>query len=82
MPLMTGKSVPHPHGTTATGEEIVRARRKRRGHVNPLVLGSNPSGPIMLLTRNNNADLREKRFAGKLRHNNTPGKAGLNRGGL
>ena len=66
MPLMTGKSVPHPHGTTATGEEIVRARRKRRGHVNPLVLGSNPSGPIMLLTRNNNADLREKRFAVKL----------------
>ena len=64
--MMTGKSVPHPHGTTATGEEIVRARRKRRGHVNPLVLGSNPSGPTKLSPRNNDADLREKRFAVKL----------------
>ena len=42
---MTGKSVPHPIGQLAAGEEIVHARRKRRGHVNPLVLGSNPSGP-------------------------------------
>ncbi len=47
MPLMTGKSVPHPHGRLAAGEEIVRARRKRRDHANPLVLGSNPSGPTI-----------------------------------
>ena len=45
MPLMTGKSVPHPHGRMAAGEEIVRACRKRQEHANPLVLGSNPSGP-------------------------------------
>src|SRR6185312_5454101 len=28
------------------GEEIVHSRRKRRGRVNPLVVGSNPTGPI------------------------------------
>src|SRR5690349_2793586 len=27
------------------GEEIVHSRRKRRGRVNPLVVGSNPTGP-------------------------------------
>src|SRR5882724_9635003 len=27
------------------GEEIVHSHRKRRGRVNPLVLGSSPSGP-------------------------------------
>src|ERR1700678_2189861 len=32
---------PAPH----EGEEIVRSHRKRRGKVNPLVLGSSPSGP-------------------------------------
>ena len=31
----------------AAGEEIVRACRKRRDHANPLVLGSNPSGPTI-----------------------------------
>ena len=54
-PLMTGRSIPHPHARIAspirrrrpyTGEEIVHSRRKRRARVNPLVLGSNPSGPI------------------------------------
>jgi len=30
------------------GEEIVHSRRKRRGRVNPLVVGSNPTGPIAL----------------------------------
>src|ERR1700683_1972875 len=29
----------------AAGEEIVHSHRKRRGRVNPLVLGSSPSGP-------------------------------------
>jgi uncharacterized protein len=32
---------PAPH----EGEEIVHSHRKRRGRVNPLVLGSSPSGP-------------------------------------
>ena len=32
---------PAPH----RGEEIVHSLRKRRGRVNPLVLGSSPSGP-------------------------------------
>src|SRR5579863_6517963 len=30
---------------SCTGEEIVHSRRKRRGQVNPLVVGSNPTGP-------------------------------------
>ena len=30
-----------------TGEEIVHSRRKRRGQVNPLVVGSNPTGPTV-----------------------------------
>ena len=46
---MTGESVPHPNGAPQTrpseGEEIVHSRGKPRGRVNPLVLGSNPSGP-------------------------------------
>jgi len=29
----------------SAGEEIVHSRRKRRGRVNPLVVGSNPTGP-------------------------------------
>src|SRR5713101_7486600 len=29
------------------GEEIVHSHRKRRGRVNPLVLGSSPSGPTI-----------------------------------
>ena len=54
MPLMTGRSIPHPHGRSEpqierrapfAGEEIVHSRRKRRGRVNPLVVGSNPTGP-------------------------------------
>ena len=39
----------HPAPTrtvTCAGEEIVHSRRKRRGKVNPLVVGSNPTGPI------------------------------------
>src|SRR5579864_6098898 len=43
---MTG--VEHPAPTRmalCTGEEIVHSRRKRRGEVNPLVVGSNPTGP-------------------------------------
>src|SRR5579863_5196739 len=43
---MTG--VEHPAPTRmalCTGEEIVHSRRKRRGQVNPLVVGSNPTGP-------------------------------------
>src|SRR5690349_10195689 len=48
VPLMTGWSIPHPHArraTTCAGEEIVHSRRKLRGTVNPLVVGSNPTGP-------------------------------------
>ena len=55
VPLMTGRSIPHPHGRNESpsiggtcpfaGEEIVHSRRKRRGKVNPLVVGSNPTGP-------------------------------------
>ena len=46
MPLITGWSVPHPHARTpCAGEEIVHSRRKHRGRVNPLVVGSNPTGP-------------------------------------
>jgi len=45
-PLMTGWSIPHPHARRAcAGEEIVHSRWKRRGEVNPLVVGSNPTGP-------------------------------------
>ncbi len=32
-------------GTPPEGAEIVHSHRKRRGRVNPLVLGSSPSGP-------------------------------------
>jgi len=49
---MTGKSIPHPHAFgsctshgSGAGEEIVHSWRKRRGSVNPLVVGSNPTGP-------------------------------------
>jgi hypothetical protein len=51
---MTGERIPHPHAWSGplksaahpfTGEEIVHSRRKRRGKVNPLVVGSNPTGP-------------------------------------
>src|ERR1700688_755413 len=48
VPLMTGMSIPHPHAWAVgfgTGEEIVHSWRKRRGSVNPLVVGSNPTGP-------------------------------------
>jgi hypothetical protein len=45
-PLITGWSVPHPHARArCAGEEIVHSRWKRRGKVNPLVVGSNPTGP-------------------------------------
>lgn len=52
-PLITGTSIPHPHVRgrcllavpVGTGEEIVHSWRKRRGIVNPLVVGSNPTGP-------------------------------------
>jgi len=50
---MTGRSIPHPTdrvperaGNALAGEEIVHSRGKRRGRVNPLVVGSNPTGPI------------------------------------
>ena len=36
---------PAPTRTKCAGEEIVHSRRKRRGKVNPLVVGSNPTGP-------------------------------------
>lgn len=49
---MTGMSIPHPHAFRpcmshglGAGEEIVHSWRKRRGSVNPLVVGSNPTGP-------------------------------------
>jgi hypothetical protein len=46
VPLMTGLSIPHPPARTpCAGEEIVHSRRKLRGRVNPLVVGSNPTGP-------------------------------------
>src|ERR1700736_4069117 len=51
VPLMTGMSIPHPHAWAlglGTGEEIVHSWRKRRGTVNPLVVGSNPTGPTTL----------------------------------
>jgi hypothetical protein len=55
---MTGKSIPHPHALgsctshgSGAGEEIVHSWRKRRESVNPLVVGSNPTGPIFLPTR-------------------------------
>jgi hypothetical protein len=32
-------------GRGHAGDEIVHSRWKHRGRVNPLVLGSNPSGP-------------------------------------
>jgi hypothetical protein len=34
------------------GEEIVHSHRKRRGRVNPLVLGSSPSGPTISSSAN------------------------------
>src|SRR5271170_1440289 len=34
------------------GEEIVHSHRKRRGPVNPLVLGSSPSGPTISSSAN------------------------------
>jgi hypothetical protein len=40
----------HPAPTRTmqcTGEEIVHSRWKHRGRVNPLVVGSNPTGPIV-----------------------------------
>jgi hypothetical protein len=46
-PLMTG-SASRTRPAQAEGEEIVHARRKLRGSVNPLVLGSNPSGPTTI----------------------------------
>ena len=42
---MTGLSIPHPHAHPCTGEEIVHSHGKPRGEVNPLVVGSNPTGP-------------------------------------
>src|ERR1700719_4647384 len=43
---MTGVERPAPtRMALCTGEEIVHSRRKRRGQVNPLVVGSNPTGP-------------------------------------
>src|SRR5258708_16680362 len=54
VPLMTGMSIPHPHAfgsctshAAGAGEEIVHSWRKRQGSVNPLVVGSNPTGPIV-----------------------------------
>ena len=47
VPLMTVQR-PAPDRHEAEGEEIVHARRKLRGNVNPLVLGSNPSGPTTI----------------------------------
>ena len=53
-PLMTGLSVPRPtrscavRAVAAKGGEIVRARWKHRGHVNPLVPGSSPGGPTKM----------------------------------
>ena len=44
---MTGFEYPAPTCTSVcTGEEIVHSRWKHRGQVNPLVVGSNPTGPI------------------------------------
>ena len=47
---MTGSSVPRPNSSDE-GDEIVRSRRKRRGRVNPLVVGSSPTGPTRFLDR-------------------------------
>ena len=50
-PLMTGLERPAPtrrptaEAFGGAGGEIVHARRKRRGYVNPLVPGSSPGGP-------------------------------------
>src|SRR3954451_7641637 len=38
-------ALPFWQGLRGTGEEIVHSWRKRRGLVNPLVVGSNPTGP-------------------------------------
>src|SRR5450631_1439471 len=35
----------HERPAPYTGEEIVHSHRKRRGRVNPLVVGSSPTGP-------------------------------------
>jgi hypothetical protein len=48
-PLMTGIEPPAPSRAppaARAGEEIVHSRWKHRGAVNPLVVGSNPTGPI------------------------------------
>ena len=52
----------HTHGQCA-GEEIVHSRRKRRGQVNPLVVGSNPTGPRLT----NSAPQQRSRVAAALR---------------
>jgi hypothetical protein len=47
-PFMTGLEHPAPSRTRYAGEEIVHSRWKHRGEVNPLVVGSNPTGPTSL----------------------------------
>jgi hypothetical protein len=59
---MTGTSIPHPNVCVhiawhKRGEEIVHSRWKHRGRVNPLVVGSNPTGPTTL------ADFRQNQQA-------------------
>jgi len=39
------RTLPHSFNRACAGEEIVHSRWKRRGEVNPLVVGSNPTGP-------------------------------------
>src|SRR6185437_6481051 len=39
------RTLPHSFNRACAGEEIVHSRLKRRGEVNPLVVGSNPTGP-------------------------------------
>ena len=50
MSLITGQSVPRPNFSFCDrdeGDEIVHSCWKQRGRVNPLVLGSSPSGPTI-----------------------------------
>ena len=60
--MITGIEHPAPSrssgvGLSRAGEEIVHSRRKLRGEVNPLVVGSNPTGPIL---PRRNAPLRKR----------------------
>ena len=62
MPLMTGSSIPHPNACAAcAGEEIVHSRWKHRGKVNPLVVGSNPTGPTKSTRHEHGAQPRAAR---------------------